>query len=168
MPPPERAARVPPFAFGYLVDPDIGAINLAQWAFANPARTRGDPADAARAVAAVDYLADELNYPRWDHMSVLTKMEMIQARAEVRQAMGIAPNAPSQLVVNSMIRAASAWTDDDHAAALTALNSPIYAQPPNQTAARLANMPYLRMANVATQHAAGQELPTDSSGMHNF
>ena len=41
-------ARLPPNAFGTYADGDIGAINLAQWAFASPARTRNDPIDAAR------------------------------------------------------------------------------------------------------------------------
>src|SRR4051812_37490849 len=89
--PPPDTARLPPNAFGVYADGDIGAINQAQWAFASPARTRNNPADAARAVAAVDYLAGALStYPRWDFMSPLTKQEMLWARVEVRQAVGIA------------------------------------------------------------------------------
>jgi hypothetical protein len=93
--PPADTARLPPNAFGTYADGDVGAINQAAWAFADPSRTRNNPGDAARAAAAVDYLAGELNTsPRWDFMSVLTKMEILQARAEVRHALGIAPGSP--------------------------------------------------------------------------
>ena len=45
-------------------------------------------------------LAGELSSnPRWTMMSPLTKQEMLQARVDVRQVLGIAPNAPSQIVV---------------------------------------------------------------------
>src|SRR5690242_16767345 len=101
---PPDTARLPPNAFGTYADGDVGAINQAAWAFADPIRTRNNPADAARAAAAVDYLAGELNSnPRWQFMSVLTKMEILQARAEVRHALGIAPASPSQEVVNRLL-----------------------------------------------------------------
>lgn len=152
-------ARMPPFAFG-VVDPDVGAIELAQWAFADPIRTRGDPVDGARAVAAVDYLAGELQAsPRWQNMSVLTLMQMVQARAQVRRAVGIAPGAPSQQVVNSLIGAANALAAGLQPAALAALDNPIYQQPPPQTLFKLSNLPYVPTANVATQHAALQVFP---------
>ena len=102
--PPPDTARLPPNAYGLFADNDIGAINLAQWAFADPARTRNDPADAARAAAAVDYLAGELSSsPRWIAMSPITKGQMLQAREEVRRALGVAPGAPSQLVVDGLL-----------------------------------------------------------------
>ena len=158
--PPADTARLPPNAFGVYADGDIGAINQAAWAFASPARTRNDPADAARAVAAVDYLAGELNTsPRWQFMSVLTKMEMLQARAEVRQAMGIGSAAPSQEVVNRMLFTADALRAGDQPAAVAALQGPFFSRPPQQTLAMLSNMPYLREANVASQHAAAQQQP---------
>lgn len=162
MPPRLDVARLPPNAFGTYADGDIGAINISAWAFADPSRTRGDPADAALAVAAVDYLAGELNYsPRWDFMSPLTKMQMVQARAEVRAFLGIAPSAPSQDVVDQLLYAAQALTAGNPQGAMNALTPPAFLTPSPQTLARLENMPYLTMANVATMHAAAQSQPTD-------
>lgn len=45
---------------------DMLAIDQAEWAFAVSSRTRNDPAAAAKAVAALDYLAGDLSVsPRW-------------------------------------------------------------------------------------------------------
>lgn len=160
--PPPDTARLPPNAYGLFADNDIGAINLAQWAFADPARIRNDPADAARAVAAVDYLAGELSSnPRWFAMSPITKGQMLQAREEVRQALGVAPGAPSQLVVDGLLGAANALAAGDRPAALAALRAPVFIWPPEQTLARLSNMPFLPTANVASQRAAQQRFPED-------
>lgn len=162
--PPPDTARIYPGNFG-LFDNDVGAINDAQWAWASPSRVRGNPVDGARAVAAVDYLAGELTTsPRWDHMSPLTKLEMLQARVAVRQAMGIAPAARSQDVVDSLLRTAAALENHDQAAAMAALRTPVYTQPPEQTYAKLAALPFVHIANIATQHAAQQEFPEDSGG----
>ena len=159
--PPPDTARLPPNAFGTYADGDIGAINVSAWAFADPSRTGNDPADAARAVAAVDYLAGELNTsPRWDFMSPLTKMQMLQARVEVRAALGIAPQAPSQDVVDQLLYAGEALTAGSAQGAVAALTPPAFTLPPAETLGRLANLPYLQEANVATQHAAAQSVPT--------
>ena len=91
-PPPDTAA-LPFAAFGTL-DNDVAAANQAAWAFAAPARTANNPVDAARAAAGIDYLAGELSSnPRWVMVSPLTKQEMLQARVDVRQVLGIAPDA---------------------------------------------------------------------------
>ncbi len=161
--PPPDTARLPPDAYGLFADNDIGAINLAQWAFADPARTRNDPVDAARAAAAVDYLAGQLSTsPRWFAMSPITKGQMLQAREEVRQALGIAPGAPSQLVVDGLLGAANALAAGNRPLALAALRSAAFTWPPDQTLARLSDMPFLPTANVATQRAALQRFPEDN------
>src|SRR5580704_11576422 len=61
-PPKDGPARVatpslPPMVYGVYLDNDVGAINFAAWAFAAPSNTRGNPAEAARAIIAVEYLA---------------------------------------------------------------------------------------------------------------
>ncbi len=161
--PPPDTARLPPNAYGLFEDNDVGAINLAQWAFADPARTRNDPIDAARAAAAVDYLAGQLSSsPRWVAMSPITKGQMLQAREEVRQALGIAPGAPSQLVVDGLLGAANALAAGDRPLALAALRSPVFVWPPDQMLARLSDMPFLPIANVASQRAALQRFPEDN------
>ena len=167
--PPPDTARVPAGAFGGLADPDVSAMNLAQWAFADPARTRNDPVDAARAVAAVDYLGGELTTsPRWIYMNPITPVEMQQARVAVRQVVGIAPNAPSQLVTQTLLTFAGNYELGNRPAALAALQAPIYEHPPEQTVALLDNLPYVPIANIASQHAAQQQSPPIGGNGGNF
>jgi hypothetical protein len=156
---------MPTDALGVSVDSDLQAINLSVWAFADPARTRGDPVDAARAVASVDYLAGEVSSsPRWLGVSPLTKQQLLDARQEVRAALGIPPAAPSQAVVNTMLYTASAVAAGNPDAALAALNSPLFTLGPQQTLARLDNLPYLHTANIATQHMSGAAMEPSGRG----
>jgi hypothetical protein len=163
VPPQPDQSYLPPGAFGTNEDQDVAAINFAQYAFADSSRTYGRPYDGARAVASVDYLAGELSdAPRWQFISAITQQDMLQARAAVRQAVGIVPNAPSQAVVNAMVGAAQGLVSGNEAEALAALRSPIFEQPPEQTLQKLANLPYLLIANVATSRAANEMFQTDN------
>jgi hypothetical protein len=154
---PDAARLVGPA--GMLGD-DVLAIDQAECAFAAAERTRNDPADAARAVAALDYLAGNLSVsPRWIAVSLITKRQMLEARAETRAALGIAPDAPSQLVVDRMMQAADALTVNDVPAALALVDTPAFTLGPERTLAVLADMPYLRTANIATQYASGEMDP---------
>jgi hypothetical protein len=157
-PPPDTAA-VPPGAFGML-DNDLAAANQASYAFAIPARIRNNPVDAARAAAAVDYLAGELSSnPRWVTLSPLTKMKMLQARADVRQTLGIRPDAPSQYVTNGLLQFAWLLAAGDGPGAMQGLQAPIFTLTPEQTWQILNAMPYIQSANIATLDAANQMLP---------
>jgi hypothetical protein len=159
IPPPPDTALVPFAAFGTM-DNDVGAANQASWAFASPARTLNHPVDAARAAAAVDYLAGELSSnPRWVALSPLTKREMLQARVDVRRVLGILPNAPSQVVVNSLLQFAVEWQFGDQQNALQAVASPAFTLPPQQTLQVLNRLPYIQSANIATAEAASQMFP---------
>jgi hypothetical protein len=156
--PPVDTSMMPSSAFGSgNQDPPTAALNVSSWAFADPARTRNNPGEAARAVASVDYLAGDLNTsPRWDFVSPITKHRMLLARAEVRNAIGVVPTAPSQEVVNRLLGVTQAAYARDQAAELAALQSPIFALGPPQTLDRLANLPYLPETNVATLRANAQ------------
>jgi hypothetical protein len=154
--PPPDTASVPFGAFGTM-DNDVGAMNQATWAFALSARTLNNPVDAARAAAAVDYLAGELSSnPRWVTMSPLTKLQMLQARVDVRRALGIRPDAPSQLMVDALMRFAALWQSGNQPAAMQMLDSPVFTLAPPQTLQVLSNMPYIQSANIATMNASGQ------------
>ena len=156
-------ARLAPGALGSNGDPDVAAVNLAQWAFADAGRTYGRPIEAARAAASMDYIAGELyTSPRWSNISALTKEQLLQGRAEVRAALGIAPGTPSQVVVDRLIFAGNALAAGDQAAAVAQLGAPVFAGTGEQVLARLSNMPYLRMANVSTMRAANQLFESDS------
>lgn len=161
--PPPSTAFMPPDSLGTNADPQLASLNLAQYVFADPGRTYGNPAEAAKAVAALDYMAGELSTsPRWADMSPITKEQMLQARVAVRQALGIRPDAPSQAVVDSMLAASAALAAGNQQAALAALRSPIYTVPPEEELTRLGNMPFVEIANIATQRAAAQEFPNDN------
>ena len=157
-------ARLQPGELGAGINQDTNAVYLAQWAFADPGRTRDRPIDAARAAASMDYIAGQLyTSPRWSNIPALTKEQLLQGRQEVRQALGVAPGAPSQAVVDRLAATADALQHQDQTAALRQLGPPVFTSAPQDVLARLTNLPYLQMANVSTMHAA-QELfrPNDS------
>ncbi len=153
LPPPADTAQLPPGVFGVL-DQDVPAIQYAAYVFAMPSRSYGNPTEGAQAVMAMDYIAGELNTaPRWAFMPATTQMQLLQARRDTRAAIGIAPNAPSQLVVNSLYAARNYLRIDQEQAAEAAVSNPAFTLPPAQTIQRLANLPYIQSANVATQNA---------------
>src|SRR5277367_1353135 len=85
LPTPADTSYLPPGVFGVYEDNATGALNLAVWAFAAPRRTQGSPIDGARAVVAVEYLADELRgNPRWIGLSAESKLRMVLARMDTR------------------------------------------------------------------------------------
>lgn len=150
-------ARLPPGALGTGFDPDVTAVHLAQWAFADTGRTRGRPVEAARAAASMDYIAGQLyTSPRWAHIGALTKEQLLQGRVEVRDALGVVPGTSSQAVVERLTSAGNALAAGDDAAAVAQLGAPVFQGSGQQVLARLSDMPYLRMANVSTMNAAGQ------------
>lgn len=156
-------ARLAPGALGSTGDPDIVAMNQAQWAFADPSRTYGRPVDAARAAASMEYIAGEFSTsPRWSAVPVLTRDQLLQGRQEVRQALGVVPGTPSQVVVDRLVTAANALAAGDRATAVQLLGPPAFRAPGEQVLARLSNMPYLQMANVSTMRAGNQLFPSDA------
>ena len=83
-------ARLTAAQLGSGFDPDVTAVNQAQWAFADAGRTYGRPIEAARAAASMDYIAGQFyTSPRWSNVSALTKEQLLQGRQEVRAALGI-------------------------------------------------------------------------------
>jgi hypothetical protein len=153
--PPVDTAIPPAGAFGSNGDSDIAAINLSSWAFSLSRNTRDRPVEAARAIAAVDYLGGQLSSsPRWDAMSPIVKSEMLQARSQTRAAIGVAPDARSQIVVSSLASyAASLTANGDQAAAAAYLANPAFTLGPAATEAKLMDLPFMPQVNIATQRA---------------
>lgn len=153
--PPELPAGV----FGIYEDNDIGALNQSAWAFADPCRTRNDPIDAARAVIAVEYLADELrSNPRWQGLSGI---RMVQARDATRRVLGITPDASPRLVVEALLRLIAALRSGDQAAATQALSSPVFTLGSPETLQILSRMPFIPATNIATLQASNGALVMD-------
>ena len=151
---PPDTASIPLWAEPYWPGDDA-AIMHAEWAWADPSRTRGIPAEGTRAVAEIDYLAGELSSnPRWVTMSPFAKLRMLQAREDVRRALGIAPDAPSQAVVTPLIAALAAMDAGDQRQVLASLSSPVFTLGPERTLAALTALPYVQTANLGTTMAA--------------
>lgn len=142
----------------------MAAIALAADAFSGPAQTYGKPADAARAVAATEYLAGELaTAPRWSCLSGTAQAQLAQARVALREALGVAPGTRSQQVVDGLERAADALAEDDHAAAVAALGPPAF-RSGEDTLGRLGNLPYLQTVNLAMQQVSAETSPGTDVG----
>lgn len=134
-----------------IISPE-GAVQLASYALGSPSRTRDDPVEAARAVASVDYLAgDFYANPHWVAISPLVKQRMLVGRQQARAAVGIAPDASSQEVVDRLIQVSNTVGNPELLQA--ALASPVFTLGPDRTLAALNNLPYLPDANWAAQQA---------------
>jgi hypothetical protein len=83
---------------------------------------------------------------------------MLQARADIRRVLGIAPDAPSQSVGNAMLAVQAALDAGDRARALTALSAPIFTLGPEPTFALLGALPYVQAANIGTAMTAQSPL----------
>ena len=157
LPATSRTPYLPPGVFGTYEDNDVGAINQASWAFASPGNTSGNPIEAARAVIALEYLPGELREnPRWVGMDASISLRLGQARSQMRQILGIRPDAPPQIVVNTMLALAWDLQIGNEPAATTVLSSPIFSLPPARTLQILSNLPYVQEANLATSRAEGE------------
>lgn len=167
LPPPVDASRLPPGVFSAF-DQDTTATLYAQNAFADASRTYGNPVAGAQAVLALDYIAGEINTaPRWAYVPATIQMQLLQARLDTRQAVGISLAAPSQQVVDSLAQARHALQLGDAAGAQAALANPAFVLPPADVLQRLANLPYIPSANVATARAAEAVVSQDSPGDDN-
>ena len=153
VPGPADTAQLPPGEFA-AADPDVSAVNYATAAFSNQASTYGNPAAGAEAVLALEYVAGAMNTaPRWVAIDPAVKSGLLQARAELRETLGIAPNASSQAVVNALSTARLALQVDDQPDAEAALHDPAFTLPPAKTIELLGNLPYLQPVNAATLQA---------------
>ena len=75
------------------------------------------------------------------------------------RVLGIAPDAPSQFVVETLLQFGWLWQSGNWPAAMQVLASQVFTQPPQQTLQVLNNLPYVQSANIASTDAAAQMLP---------
>ena len=148
---PEPVPPVPPLAGAGGLAPARNAISGAADAFGNPATLRGKPADAAVAVSRLEWAALAVPADRSFFLfSAATGPALQAARWEVRRVLGIPTDAPGATVINGMEAAAAALARGDQAAAQAALPPPVF---PPDILTRLANLPRLPEANLATRRA---------------
>ncbi|WP_284945474.1 hypothetical protein [Acidisoma cladoniae] len=151
--PPPSVAIMPPGALGTNGDIDTRSLDVAAYDFAH--HMQNDPARAADAVAALDYMGGQLNVsPRWmTMMPALFRLQMLQSRESLRQYVGINAAAPSQTVVDTMLALAQAYRAGDQAGVMRLLATPIFTVPPAEVQSRLSDIPVMPTVNNATTHA---------------
>ncbi len=160
-------ASLPPDAVAGVGDPTRAAIVSSAYAFNAPGGVaRRRPAEAARAVAQVEHLATEIPHgPRWAEFSPLVGRELVAARGELRSALGIAPDAPPQAVVDALYAASRALAAGDGAAAERLLPPPAF-RDGRTTLARLASLPPLPRTGTATALTEREMIRVDQTSRH--
>lgn len=138
-------------------DPVRGAALYAPQNFGDTAKWQGRPVEAAMAVEQLEFLTNELaTSPRYAPAISPTVLQRLQAaRAEMRQALGIAPDATPEVVMTSMRRTADALKGGSRAQAEAALSSSAFPAGPMVMLTRLNTLPHLpRCAEAASVVAA--------------
>lgn len=163
--PPTPSATLPPDAVQGAGDPTRAAILTTASVFGSPGSIAGQPAVAARAAAQLEYLVVEIaTGPRWWGFSPNVSLELQKARPELRAALGIAPTAPPQAIIDSLYAVSRALTAGDQAAVEGILVPPLYPAGPAVTLQRLYALPFLPQANFATALAARELNWLDDGG----
>ena len=142
--PPEDTATMP-------LNPDGGprlsqdaAISLSSWALSNPSVTAGNPARAARALAAEDWLAGQtMLYGNFGSYAPGGELSWQQLRQQARTAIGVAPNASSQEMVDRLFAVDADLKAGRVDEAKQQLAAPIFTLGPDKTLAALTNLPKL-------------------------
>jgi hypothetical protein len=130
-----------------VIDPIVRAGNNATAFFRRPQPNQ--PAAAARAIADIEFLAAALPADQRWQTAGSAQIQMIQARNQARQALGIPRTAPSQGVIDGLTRAADALDANDRAAAAQALPRAVFTTGPDDTLRRLAQPPRIPSASAA-------------------
>jgi hypothetical protein len=153
--------RPPPPVVALPRDPDNPLADLARQGilhtahvFADPQRLAGRPAEAAQAISEAEFLAIDLSTnQRWTEMVPLVQVAFLQARPEWRGALGIAPEAQPQAVIDAMTRVRLGLGAGDAAAAAAALAPPLIAPGGAPSFARLSALPPLPQTAWAAARA---------------
>lgn len=146
-----------PHLFG-IGDPVRGAALRAPSTLGDTSRWAGRPVEAAEAAAELEFLANEFAVnPRYAPEANPAALQQLEAaRREMRGFLGIAPDAPPELVMAGLRRAAAAMRSGSRAGAEAALSGPAFAYGPSATLGRLASMPRLPRTSEAAGGVAAE------------
>ena len=159
---PTETAILPEFRGFVSVDPVRYAIDQGADLLTHRGRLTGQPWETARLVQGLEFLAVELpSGPRWNVDLPIAQLAVPAARAEWRQAFGIAPEARAQEVIDSLTELRNAYAEQRPAAAPAALRAPIFTPGGQETLNRFADPPALPRTTRAMIDAR-QELITQS------
>lgn len=147
-------------------EPTRGAIISSAFAFNNPGGL-SDPAVAARALANVEFLAVSLPYDVRYSFAPIMQIQMAAAREEVHAALGIAPDASPQAVVDGLYGVSRALENLDAAAAERALSPAAF---PDRlgTLRRIAALGPLPRAAEATAMAEREQLRVQQESVSSY
>lgn len=136
---------------GGVGDPVRGAALNAPRLLGDTARWQGQPARAALAAVQLEFLDQQFRTnPRYMHdVSGGTLNALRLGRAEMRQAIGIAPDAPAEQVMAQLRDAAAALDAGSPARAEAALSGPTFPAGGPATLARLSRLPFLPRVSEA-------------------
>ncbi|MBS7811936.1 hypothetical protein [Roseococcus pinisoli] len=137
-------------------DPTRSAILTTNAVFSERTPAAGQPASGARAIAQMEFLAATL--PRASNFSNASPTlgpQLLTARQEWRGALGIAPGADPQAVIDSLYQASRALEAGQRDAAASSLPNGLFPQGGAATLTRLAALP--RLPQTAAAAATAQE-----------
>jgi len=137
-------------------DPSRSAVFSTNAVFAQSHPAAGRPADAARAIAQMEFLAVDL--PQNNNLTAASSTlapDLVIARREWRGVLDIAPEAPAQPVINALFAAGRALDAGQPDAAASALPSSIFRKGGTATLTQLASLP--RLPNTAVAAATAQQ-----------
>jgi len=154
--PPNETASLPRDAVAGAGDPTRTAVLTTSSVFAQQRPAAGRPAEAARAIAQMEFLAVDLPQNQNFTMASGTLVpELRTARREWRAALDIAPDAQAQPIINALYAAGRALDSGQGDAAAAALPSSIFRKGGNATLAQLAGLP--RLPSTATAAVTAQQ-----------
>jgi len=155
--PPAETASLPRDAVNGAGDPTRTAVLTTSSVFAQQSPAAGRPAEAARAIAQMEFLAVDLPQNQSFTMASATLVPQLRtAQREWRSALDIAPQAQPQAVINALYAASRALESGQRDAAAAALPSSIFRKGGPATLTQLAALPHLpstASASVTAQQA---------------
>jgi hypothetical protein len=151
---------------GGLGEPTRGAALAAPWWLSDTSRLQGQPAQAARAAVQMEVLADSFETdPRYQHEVSGAGLHSVRlGRRNLRENLGIAPDAPPAAVVAQLREAAASLDRGQRARAEAALSGPMFPAGGAATLQRLASLPYLPRVAEAAGAANAEIRRIDRSG----
>ena len=153
---PVSSVALPPEAIPGAGDPMRSAIGTGAAFFASSNPIVGRPADAAQAIAQMEYVVAALpTDPRYTTVTSGDVNAFEQGRAEWRKVLGIPAQAPPQQVINALYMAARGINYGQPAQAAAALVPPNFTLGGAETVARLGDLPAMPLANRAGVYARG-------------
>lgn len=120
----------------------------------NRRRLTGQPWETARLIQALEFLSVELpNGPRWNIMLPMAQITVPSTRREWRDAFGIAANARSQEVIDTLSVVRNAFAARSLSGAVDALTPPLFSPGGQETLNRLGDPPALPRTTRALMDA---------------